>query len=111
MADSSSKFPSALNTWEISHTAGPVVLVLLGQAANVYVRPITMTVLVKGTNEWVCTPGNENKIGDPTYVHESYGYAMDDGCQATKAEADEHSARNDLHAVRRHAEKQYRSFG
>jgi hypothetical protein len=25
----------------------------------------TMTVLVKGTNEWVCTPGNENKIGEP----------------------------------------------
>src|SRR5271155_3856875 len=25
----------------------------------------TTTVLVKGTNEWVCTPGNENKIGDP----------------------------------------------
>jgi hypothetical protein len=25
----------------------------------------TMTVLIKGTNEWVCTPGNENKIGDP----------------------------------------------
>jgi hypothetical protein len=25
----------------------------------------TMTVLVKGTNEWVCTPGNENKVGDP----------------------------------------------
>src|ERR1700693_4209366 len=25
----------------------------------------TLTVLVKGTNEWVCTPGNENKIGDP----------------------------------------------
>jgi hypothetical protein len=25
----------------------------------------TMTILVKGTNEWVCTPGNENKIGDP----------------------------------------------
>src|SRR6202790_1860779 len=25
----------------------------------------TMTVLVQGTNEWVCTPGNENKIGDP----------------------------------------------
>jgi hypothetical protein len=25
----------------------------------------TITVLVKGTNEWVCTPGNENKIGDP----------------------------------------------
>jgi hypothetical protein len=25
----------------------------------------TMTVLAKGTNEWVCTPGNENKIGDP----------------------------------------------
>jgi hypothetical protein len=24
-----------------------------------------MTVLVKGTNEWICTPGNENKIGDP----------------------------------------------
>jgi hypothetical protein len=65
VADSSSKLPSALNTWEISHTAGPVVLVLLGQAANVYARPITMTVLVKGTNEWVCTPGNENKIGDP----------------------------------------------
>jgi len=25
----------------------------------------TMTILVQGTNEWVCTPGNENKIGDP----------------------------------------------
>jgi hypothetical protein len=25
----------------------------------------TMTVLVKGTNEWVCTPGDENKIGAP----------------------------------------------
>jgi hypothetical protein len=25
----------------------------------------TLTVLVKGANEWVCTPGNENKIGDP----------------------------------------------
>jgi hypothetical protein len=25
----------------------------------------TMTVLAKGTNEWVCTPGNENKIGAP----------------------------------------------
>lgn len=25
----------------------------------------TMTVLVKGTSEWVCTPGDENKIGDP----------------------------------------------
>jgi hypothetical protein len=25
----------------------------------------TITVLVKGTNEWVCTPGNENKIGAP----------------------------------------------
>ena len=25
----------------------------------------TMTVLVKGTNEWVCTPGDEDKIGNP----------------------------------------------
>ena len=25
----------------------------------------TLTVLVKGTNEWVCVPGNENKIGAP----------------------------------------------
>jgi hypothetical protein len=25
----------------------------------------TMTVLVKSRNEWVCAPGNENKIGDP----------------------------------------------
>jgi hypothetical protein len=24
-----------------------------------------MTVLVKGTNDWVCTPGDENKIGAP----------------------------------------------
>ena len=28
----------------------------------------TMTVLVKGTNEWVCTPGNENKNRRPTDV-------------------------------------------
>jgi hypothetical protein len=25
----------------------------------------TLTVLVRGTNEWVCVPGNENKIGAP----------------------------------------------
>jgi hypothetical protein len=25
----------------------------------------TMTILVKGTNEWVCTPGDENKFGRP----------------------------------------------
>ena len=25
----------------------------------------TLSVLVKGTNEWVCTPGDENKIGAP----------------------------------------------
>jgi hypothetical protein len=25
----------------------------------------TLTVLAKGTNEWVCVPGNENKIGEP----------------------------------------------
>jgi len=25
----------------------------------------SLTVLAKGTNEWVCTPGNENKIGVP----------------------------------------------
>jgi hypothetical protein len=25
----------------------------------------SLTVLVKGTSEWVCTPGDENKIGDP----------------------------------------------
>jgi hypothetical protein len=24
-----------------------------------------MTILVKGSNEWVCVPGNENKVGDP----------------------------------------------
>jgi hypothetical protein len=24
-----------------------------------------MTILAKGTNEWVCTPGDENKIGQP----------------------------------------------
>src|ERR1700675_2557732 len=47
----------------------------------------TMTVLAKGTNEWVCTPGNENKIG----VHDPDGYAMDDGCQTRKAKADERS--------------------
>jgi hypothetical protein len=25
----------------------------------------SMTILVKGSNEWVCVPGNENKVGDP----------------------------------------------
>jgi len=25
----------------------------------------TLNVLAKGTNEWVCVPGNENKIGEP----------------------------------------------
>ncbi len=33
----------------------------------------TLTVLVKGTNEWVCTPGNENKIGDPPMCMNSMG--------------------------------------
>jgi hypothetical protein len=71
----------------------------------------TMTVLVKGTNEWVCTPGNENKIGDPPMCMNPMGYAMDDGCHARKAEAHEHRARNGLHAVPRHTEKQHQSGG
>jgi hypothetical protein len=25
----------------------------------------TLNILVKGSNQWVCTPGDENKIGDP----------------------------------------------
>ena len=25
----------------------------------------SMTILVKGSNEWGCVPGNENKVGDP----------------------------------------------
>jgi len=25
----------------------------------------TLNILVKGSNDWVCTPGDENKIGDP----------------------------------------------
>jgi hypothetical protein len=38
VADSFSKLPSALNTWEISHTARAAVSVLLGQAADAYTR-------------------------------------------------------------------------
>ena len=49
--------------------------------------------------------------GTMTNVHEPDGYAMDDGCYAKKAEADEQRARNDLHALRRHAEKQHRPCG
>ena len=73
----------------------------------------TLTILVKGTNEWVCTPGSENKIGDPPMCMNPMGmrWMMDDGCHAGKAEPDEHRARNDLHAVRRHTEKQHRSYG
>jgi hypothetical protein len=55
--------------------------------------------------------GKRKQNRRPTDVHESHGYAMDDGCQARKAEADEHSARNDLHAVRCNAEKQHPSWG
>jgi hypothetical protein len=32
----------------------------------------TMIVLVKGTNEWVCTPGDENKIGRPPMCFTKY---------------------------------------
>ena len=55
--------------------------------------------------------GKRKQNRRPTYVHEPHGYAMDDGCHAGKAEADEHGARNDLHAVRRHTEKQHQSSG
>jgi hypothetical protein len=33
----------------------------------------SLTVLVKGTNEWVCTPGNENKIGVPPMCMNPWG--------------------------------------
>jgi hypothetical protein len=38
----------------------------------------TMTVLVKGTNEWVCTPGNENKIGAPPMCPPFHRTTLDD---------------------------------
>ena len=28
----------------------------------------SLIILARGTNEWVCTPGGENKIGDPQCV-------------------------------------------
>jgi hypothetical protein len=53
VAESLSKLPSGLNTWEINHTAGAVVSVLLGQAADVYARiiqckvPFRMVLFIK----------------------------------------------------------------
>ena len=33
----------------------------------------TMTVLRQGSNGWICTPGNENKVGDPTMCVDELG--------------------------------------
>ena len=33
----------------------------------------TMTVLRKGSNGWICTPGNENKVGDPPMCVDELG--------------------------------------
>jgi hypothetical protein len=82
----------------------------------------TMSVLVKGTNEWVCTPGNENKIGAPPMCMSPMAMRwMMDAIQGkpkpglgntfVRGNHDEHRARNDLHAVRRHTEKQHQSCG
>ena len=56
-------------------------------------------------------PGKRKQNRRPAHVHEPHGYAMDDGCHARKAEANEHSDRNDLYAVRRDTEKQHQSCG
>ena len=53
VAERFSMLPSALNTWEISHTEGVVVLVLLCRAREVYARtmqckaPLPMVVFIK----------------------------------------------------------------
>src|SRR3984893_4376623 len=44
----------------------------------------------------------------PANVHEPHGHALDDGRHAGKAETNQCGPRNDLHVVRRDAEKQYR---
>jgi hypothetical protein len=54
--------------------------------------------------------GEREQNRRPTDVHEPHGYAMDDGCQARKAKADERSTGTDLHAVWRHPEKQHQSW-
>jgi hypothetical protein len=33
----------------------------------------TMTVLRKGSNGWICTPGNENRVGDPPMCVDELG--------------------------------------
>ena len=69
----------------------------------------TMTILVKGANEWVCTPGDENKIGHPPMCMNPMGMQWMMDALQKKAEANENRTRNDLHALRRHTEKQHRS--
>jgi hypothetical protein len=71
----------------------------------------TMTVLVKRDERVGLHTRKREQNRRPTDVHEPHGYAMDDGCHAREAEAHEHSAWNDLHAVRRHTEKQHQSCG
>ena len=46
----------------------------------------SLTVLLKGTNAWVCVPGNENKIGDPPMCMNPMGLLwMQDAMQGKPA--------------------------
>ncbi|AME27121.1 hypothetical protein AXG89_28090 (plasmid) [Burkholderia sp. PAMC 26561] len=45
--------------------AGPYEITKDATIAEMDRQGSLTTVLRKGTNEWVCTPGNENRVGDP----------------------------------------------
>ena len=71
----------------------------------------TITVLVKGTNEWVCTPGNENKIGAPPMCMNPMGMRWMMDAMQGKPKPTNTAPGMIYMLLRRHTEKQHRSCG
>src|SRR5262249_58046161 len=55
-----------------------------------------LTILVQGTNDWVCFPGNENRDRRRPNVLRPYGPAVDEGRDGQETQADEYGTRADL---------------
>src|SRR5271165_3581617 len=53
--------------------AGPIEITRNATVAEMDRHGNIVTILKKGTNEWICVPGDENKIGDPPMCVDELG--------------------------------------
>jgi hypothetical protein len=85
--------------------AGPSVITKDATVAGMDVHG-EMKILRRGTNQWICTPGNENKIGDPPMCADPIAMQWFADAKARKPKPTNTVPRDSIYALWRYTAKQ-----